>query len=854
MNEHKPESFFRAYDLTDKQKQPKEPAAHQHDALNSLQKWYQTKHSEHGGILVLPTGGGTTITAMRFLCTHPLSEGYKVLWLAHTHHLLEQALYSLESEVKLIRSKQKLNVRVVSGTTGHFRPSQIQASDDVLICTLQTITRAYNDNNKVIQLENFLKAAGNKLFVVFDEAHHSPAPSYCRFIRALREDKSNMYLLGLTATPTHSNEKKVGWLKALFPQGILYQISPKDLIATGVLAKPIFETSCTTVKPEFDENKYKQWVKDFRDLPEEIITKLAENQERNAFIAKTYAENRERYGKTIIFTDRWFQCEQLSDFIKQQDREIKVGTVYTHIDADSGSADARNKRSKNENAEVLEKFRDNELDVLINVRMLTEGTDVPNVQSIFLTRQTTSQILMTQMVGRALRGVKFGGTKEAYIVSFIDDWQQTINWAEYKIDDFPPPEDSLLQVGERVAMQLISIDLVRRLIEQMDSGENINIQPFLTFMPIGWYRVEIETCVEEKESTEIVQRLVMVFEHEKADYENFIEFIKNLEASELKAFIEPVTSFDSQLQQKIEKFQEGIFANFAQHIGGDLLSNLFYITCHIAQNDREAPDWFDFQQRQEHDLDAIAQDFLSVSMSDLTKDEKLYKEYNRDDRYWKIIYQSYKLFKSQYNACVERLLNDRREKSTTNGSTYKPDYPPLPEPSDAVKRQVKKRDNYHCLCCGENTKKLLQIDHIVPKYYGGFNEEDNLQTLCKTCNQAKGTEIIDFRIHQTLLTSPQAKLIAIESHLVDYEKLLRRSINFFYKATVVESVKVGGTWNYWYNWELTIHPKNNPRWMIPHLTQLLREIKKARLESGYVGPNQITITAPGFDVVAPIKI
>ena len=29
--------------------------------------------------------------AVRFLCEWPLSEGYKVLWLAHTHHLLEQA-------------------------------------------------------------------------------------------------------------------------------------------------------------------------------------------------------------------------------------------------------------------------------------------------------------------------------------------------------------------------------------------------------------------------------------------------------------------------------------------------------------------------------------------------------------------------------------------------------------------------------------------------------------------------------------------------------------------------------------------------------------------------------------------
>ena len=179
------QGFYREYDLTQAQKQPKIPAAHQHEALDKLHKWFQKKHSDGGGILVLPTGGGKTLTADRFLCTDPLSDGYKVLWLAHTHHLLDQAFYSLASEVKLIRNKQQLNVRVVSGTKGHFSPAHIDKSDDVVICTLQTVTRAYERNHA--QIEAFLKAAGNKLFVVFDEAHHSPAPSYCRFITALRD-------------------------------------------------------------------------------------------------------------------------------------------------------------------------------------------------------------------------------------------------------------------------------------------------------------------------------------------------------------------------------------------------------------------------------------------------------------------------------------------------------------------------------------------------------------------------------------------------------------------------------------------------------------------------------------------
>ncbi len=62
----------------------------------------------------------------------------------------------------------------------------------------------------------------------------------------------------------------------------------------------------------------------------------------------------------------------------------------------------------------------------------------------------------------------------------------------------------------------------------MDSGVNINPVPFLTFMPIGWYRVEFETLTEGDETTEIVQRLIIVFENEKAKYEQFIEFLESV--------------------------------------------------------------------------------------------------------------------------------------------------------------------------------------------------------------------------------------------------------------------------------------------------------------------------------------
>ena len=53
------------------------------------------------------------------------------------------------------------------------------------------------------------------------------------------------------------------------------------------------------------------------------------------------------------------------------------------------------------------------------------------------------------------------------------------------------------------------------------------------------------------------------------------------------------------------------------------------------------------------------------------------------------------------------------------------------------------RYKFRCLCCGK--KRPLTIDHIVPLSKGGSNGIENLQPLCKPCNQKKFTHVIDYR-------------------------------------------------------------------------------------------------------------
>ena len=60
-----------------------------------------------------------------------------------------------------------------------------------------------------------------------------------------------------------------------------------------------------------------------------------------------------------------------------------------------------------------------------------------------------------------------------------------------------------------------------------------------------------------------------------------------------------------------------------------------------------------------------------------------------------------------------------------------------PIPS-ALRHEVFKRDGYKCKECGKTGEETtLHIDHILPVSQGGTDELNNLQTLCKECNEAK---------------------------------------------------------------------------------------------------------------------
>lgn len=66
---------------------------------------------------------------------------------------------------------------------------------------------------------------------------------------------------------------------------------------------------------------------------------------------------------------------------------------------------------------------------------------------------------------------------------------------------------------------------------------------------------------------------------------------------------------------------------------------------------------------------------------------------------------------------------------------------PNPNPTLPKKRRLAifERDDFTCKHCGETDD--LTVDHIVPRSKGGDDSDENLQTLCRSCNSRKGPRI-----------------------------------------------------------------------------------------------------------------
>ena len=810
----------------------KTPREHQKDAFEKFSELYDFDKKEHkSGILVFPTGAGKTYTATSWICRNVLSKNVKVLWLAHTSHLLEQAYYSFQENLLDTTRRTNVNMRLVSSNKSHSNASEIKNTDDILIITSQTAINNFQTSaldktgkKRVTAFEKFLNnSTETGLFVILDEAHHAPAYGVRnlliggnKFEKGIKQLISNSFFLGLTATPTYSDKKRRGWLWEIFNDGIIYEVDKSKLTKKNILAVPEYIQKNTGETFTIDDNIYNRITREHKDLPAQLVEELATSSPRNDYIVNEYINNAEKYGKTLIFADHWRQCVYIKE--KLIAKGIKnVDAIYSRIDAKPNSAEARNQRTTSDNEQILKKFKQDELDILLNIKMLTEGTDVPSVKTVFITRQTTSSILLTQMVGRALRGKLAGGSDTANIVFFVDNWEKIINFAT-------PYSGGLLETEPKTKgyypIEWISISLVEELSRKIDSGIVFAENSFLNSLPLGWYETEITVAVED--GMETFKEFVIIYEQTKPKFDKFIsQILLNLEND----WEDENLSFE-QMRPKAKKWINEFFtAEDDENKTLDL--DLIKIARHIAQSKpKKAPEFITFKERDSYDLDKIAEDLLYKNEFEIQ--DALRVEYFDTSKIWDTFYKSFDRFKTAFDAQKNRVYHLIKFNEDPKFIVEKSkEIPEKRELTEYDKKQILKRDNYTCLCCGkENGKGVrLEIDHILPFKFGGRTTIENHQTLCNICNKEKNVnEIIFYNNHKTPLNAPKEKFEFPNFNKNEKAKyVLKRTINFFYHCDAVMEIKNKDTNKIKHKniWHISLYKGNNPDWINEHKTELI---------------------------------
>jgi len=308
---------------------------------------------------VAATGAGKTIMAAALAYSVIRHRDKKVLFLADTDELVEQARDKMIDAAGLIPDIEKAQLRA-------------SRKADIVIGSIQTLSK----KGRIAEWD-----PDHFGMVIADEAHLSMAKGWQRVLGHFKNGGAK--ILGITATPERGDGKNL--LK--FYESIPYEISLFDLINAGHLS-PItvcsipLEVDTSKIDKRLDEDEVDHAMTPYLDA---IIDAWQE-----------HASDR----KTLVFHPN---IRMSKDFDKRlEERGIKS----EHIDGTS-------KRRK----QILEDYANNKFDVLNNAILLTKGYDCPDIECVIVLRPTKSRVAYQQMVGRGTRNAP--GKSDCLLLDFL---------------------------------------------------------------------------------------------------------------------------------------------------------------------------------------------------------------------------------------------------------------------------------------------------------------------------------------------------------------------------------------------------------------------------------------------------
>lgn len=326
----------------------------------------------------IATGGGKTFVFTKLipqLASIPNGSGKGILILVHRKELAEQAIRSMRACREL--HDYPIFLEMANSKLKEDHLASLGGKPFVVVASVPTVARS----------EERLNNLDPELFqtVIVDECHHAVSRSYLKVLDhfgCLGDDNTGAFLLGFSATLERHDGKP---LDAVFDE-IVYEKSMIDLIDEGYLV----DCDWRSVQAGFNLKEVAiGWDGDYAL---DSLARHVDTPEINQLALRTYKyflENRSGGLKsTLVF------CCNVQHMINLRELFRMNGISAEYV---AGTTNARDR------SELVKRFKQGEIQVLMNCGVFTEGTDLPNIDSILLLRPTRSKPLLTQMVGRGLR-------------------------------------------------------------------------------------------------------------------------------------------------------------------------------------------------------------------------------------------------------------------------------------------------------------------------------------------------------------------------------------------------------------------------------------------------------------------
>jgi superfamily II DNA or RNA helicase len=377
--------------------------------------WYQERYAAKirqllvdGGraMLYLPTGAGKTRVTVEAIVRAFTEDDFRgpLLWIAQSEELCEQAVQTWSTVWRQFGDRRPLRIGRL------WRRNDVAETENEVSVIVATDAKL-----AICREKDDYDWLRRPSAVVIDEAHSAIGTDITATLRwlGIAGQRTGRPLLGLTATPFKGqSEIATERLAARFDHVKWDAFEEEDRDAYEVLQEmDVLSRIEHRILPgsDFVLNADEQrQTKKLRLLPNQVLERIGRDEARMQRLLEDICALPEDW-PVLVFTASVQSAQVLAALLK-----------YRGITAAAISGKTR----VHERRRAIAEFKSDNIRVLTNCSVLTEGFDAPKVRALYVARPTFSPNAYIQMVGRGLRGEKNGGNRDCLVVNVEDTFGQ----------------------------------------------------------------------------------------------------------------------------------------------------------------------------------------------------------------------------------------------------------------------------------------------------------------------------------------------------------------------------------------------------------------------------------------------